>query len=143
MPTSRTPAASAAPSPPLSLAAARVTLSEVLDESAWERTEPLASRFVAGVEEALRRHEIGWHVVQLGCRAEYRFSPEPPRDGGEAAALGDAELERYLHLYALNRGVLITPFHNMALICPATSVEQVDRHTEAFDGALAELLAGV
>jgi glutamate-1-semialdehyde 2,1-aminomutase len=123
----------------LSLAAARATLSEVLDDAAWERTEPLASRFAAGVEAALQRHGVGWHVVQLGCRAEYRFSPEPPRDGGESAALGDAELERYLHLQALNRGVLLTPFHNMALISPATRAEQVDRHTEVFDAALGEL----
>jgi glutamate-1-semialdehyde 2,1-aminomutase len=126
----------------LSLAAARATLSEVLDDGAWERTEPLATRFAEGVEAGIERHGAEWHVVQLGCRAEYRFSPRPPRDGGKAAALGDAELERYLHLHALNRGVLITPFHNMALICPATRPEQVDRHTEVFDAALGELLGG-
>jgi glutamate-1-semialdehyde 2,1-aminomutase len=125
----------------LSLAAARATLSAVLDDATWERTEPLAGRFAAGVEAALARHGAEWHVVQLGCRAEYRFSPEPPRNGGEAAALGDAELERYLHLHALNRGVLLTPFHNMALICPATRPDQVDRHTEVFDAALGELFA--
>ncbi|HEY0317499.1 MAG TPA: transaminase [Solirubrobacterales bacterium] len=126
----------------LSLAAARATLSQVLDDSAWESTEPLATRLVAGIEEALRRHDIPWHVVQLGCRAEYRFSPQPPRNGGEAAELGDDELERYLHLYALNRGVLITPFHNMALIAPSTRPDHVDRHSEVFDGALRELLSG-
>lgn len=124
----------------LSLAAARATLAAVLDDAAWERTEPLATRFVAGVEAAFERHGAPWHVVQLGCRAEYRFSPEPPRDGAAAAVLGDPELERYLHLHALNRGVLLTPFHNMALMCPATTAEQVDRHTEAFDEALAQLL---
>jgi glutamate-1-semialdehyde 2,1-aminomutase len=123
----------------LSLAAARATLSSVLDDAAWERTEPLATRFVAGVEEALARHGAGWHVTQLGCRAEYRFSPRPPRDGGESAALGDEQLERFLHLHALNRGVLITPFHNMALMCPATRPEQVDLHTEVFDAALGAL----
>lgn len=125
----------------LSLAAARATLSAVLDDAAWERTEPLADRFVTGVEEAIGRHGAGWHIAQLGCRAEYRFSPEPPRDGAAAAAIGDEDLERYLHLYALNRGVLITPFHNMALMCPATRPEQVDLHTEVFDAALGELFA--
>jgi glutamate-1-semialdehyde 2,1-aminomutase len=80
-------------------------------------------------------------VVSLGARAEYRFCPEPPRSGAESALAGDRDLEEYLHLYLLNRGVLITPFHNMALMCPATSEEDVDRHSAAFDSALAELFA--
>jgi glutamate-1-semialdehyde 2,1-aminomutase len=126
----------------LSLAAAHATLSAVLTDEVWEGTEALATRFADGARAAIERHGAPWHVVQLGCRAEYRFSPEPPRDGAASAALGDPQLERYLHLYALNRGVLITPFHNMALMCPATSEEQVDRHTEGFDAALRELLAG-
>jgi glutamate-1-semialdehyde 2,1-aminomutase len=123
----------------LSLAAARATLSGVLDEAAWERTEQLATRFADSARAVIEKHGAPWHVVQLGCRAEYRFSPEPPRDGGEAAALSDEELERFLHLHALNRGVLITPFHNMALMCGETKPEQVDRHTEVFDEALRAL----
>jgi glutamate-1-semialdehyde 2,1-aminomutase len=123
----------------LSLAAARATLSTVLADPAWEHTEPLATRFVAGVEEAIARHGAPWHVVQLGARAEYRFSAEPPRDGAAAAELGDEQLERFLHLHALNRGVLITPFHNMALMCPATTAAQVDRHSAVFDAALTQL----
>jgi glutamate-1-semialdehyde 2,1-aminomutase len=124
----------------LSLAATRATLANILDDGAWEATEPLATRFAEGVRGAIERHRAPWHVVQLGCRAEYRFSPEPPRNGGESADLGDPDLERYLHLHALNRGVLITPFHNMALMSPATTPEQVDRHTKVFDEALRELL---
>jgi glutamate-1-semialdehyde 2,1-aminomutase len=123
----------------LSLAAARATLGEVLTAEAFERMSALRERFAAGVEEALARHSMPWSVVSLGARAEYRFSPEPPRTGAESAAAGDRGVEEYLHLYLLNRGVLITPFHNMALMCPATTEEQVDRHTEAFGAALAEL----
>ncbi len=125
----------------LSLAAARATLAAVLPDEAWEQTEALATRFAAGAREVIEHHGAPWHVVQLGCRAEYRFSPEPPRNGGEAAALGHLDLERYLHLHALNRGVLITPFHNMALICPATTTAQVDRHREVFEAALRELFS--
>lgn len=123
----------------LSLAAARATLSDVLHDGAWERTQQLATRFADSARGVIEQHGAPWHVVQLGCRAEYRFSPEPPRNGGEAASLSDEQLERYLHLYALNRGVLITPFHNMALMCGETKQEQVDRHTEVFDQALREL----
>jgi glutamate-1-semialdehyde 2,1-aminomutase len=125
----------------LSLAAARATLGEVLTEPAFARTSQLRERFVAGVEEALERHSVPWSIVSLGARAEYRFCAKPPRTGAESAAAGDRDLEEYLHLYLLNRGVLITPFHNMALMCPATTPAQVDRHTEVFDAALSELRA--
>ncbi len=121
---------------PLSLAAVRATLGEVLTDEVWERTTPLAERFAAGVEDVVAEAGLPWHVARLGCRAEYRFSPEPPRNGGESAALADPELEDYLHLYALNRGVLLTPFHNMALMSPATTEADVDLHTEVFREAV-------
>jgi glutamate-1-semialdehyde 2,1-aminomutase len=123
----------------LSLAAARATLGEVLTAEAFKRMSSLRERFVAGVEGALERHSMPWSVVSLGARAEYRFAARPPRTGAESAAAADRDVEEYLHLYLLNRGVLITPFHNMALMCPATTEEQVDRHTEAFTAAVEEL----
>jgi glutamate-1-semialdehyde 2,1-aminomutase len=125
----------------LSLAAARATLGEVLTDSAFERMIALRERFVEGVESAIAEHRVPWTIVSLGARCEYRFTPEPPRTGAESAAADDPELEEYLHLYLMNRGVLITPFHNMALMCPATTEEQVDRHTGVFGAAVAELAA--
>jgi glutamate-1-semialdehyde 2,1-aminomutase len=113
----------------------------VLTDDAFERMIGLRERFVQGVEAALAEHELPWTIVSLGARCEYRFTPEPPRTGAESAAADDPELEEYLHLYLMNRGVLITPFHNMALMCPATTEEQVDRHTAVFGAALAELAA--
>jgi glutamate-1-semialdehyde 2,1-aminomutase len=80
-------------------------------------------------------------VTRLGCRVEYLFSADRPRNGSEAAAAGDAELDRLVHLYALNRGILLTPFHNMALMSPATTIEDVDAHTAVFDEAAGELAA--
>jgi glutamate-1-semialdehyde 2,1-aminomutase len=123
----------------LSLAAARATLAGVLTDTAFARMSHLRERFVEGVEATLERHSVPWSIVSLGARAEYRFSAEPPRTGAESAAAGDRDVEEYLHLYLLNRGVLITPFHNMALMCPATTEVQVDRHTEAFGEAVKEL----
>jgi glutamate-1-semialdehyde 2,1-aminomutase len=125
----------------LSLAAARATLGEVLTDSAFERMSALRERFVVGVEKGFERFSVPWSIVSLGARAEYRFSPEPPRTGAESAAAGNRELEEFLHLYLINRGVLITPFHNMALMCPATTEEDVDCHSEAFNAALEAICA--
>ena len=124
----------------LSLAATRATLEHVLTDQAYEHTIPLAERFASDVRSAIERTGAPWHVTELGCRAEYRFQPEPPRTGAEAAAAVDAELERYMHVYALNRGVLLTPFHNMALMSPATTPADVQTHGEVFGEALEELL---
>ena len=123
----------------LSLAAIRACLGEVLTDDAWEYTIPLATRFTAGVRDVIAESGREWNVTQLGCRAEYRFEPTPARNGTRAHAASDPELERYLHLHALNRGVLITPFHNMALMAPTTTEADVDRHTAAFREAVASL----
>ena len=123
----------------LSVAAMRTALTEVLTEEAFQRTVPLAERFERGLKGAIEEPGAPWNAVRLGCRVEYGFSPEPPRNGGEAAASHDDELETLLHLYALNRGVLITPFHNMALMAPTTTGAQVDQHTRVFTEALEEL----
>jgi glutamate-1-semialdehyde 2,1-aminomutase len=123
----------------LSLAAMRATLEHVLTPDAFSHTIPLAARFAAGVQGVIDEHGLDWHVTQLGCRAEYGFSSPPPRSGTEANAAADHELERFLHLHALNRGVLITPFHNMALMSPATGEADVDRHSELFAEAVGAL----
>jgi glutamate-1-semialdehyde 2,1-aminomutase len=123
-----------------SLAAMRVTLAKVLTADAYARAIPLATRFADGVRDAVAAHHLAWNVTQLGCRAEYRFQPEPARNGTEAHEASDPELERYLHLHALNRGVLLTPFHNMALMGPTTTADDVDRHSAVFAEAVAALV---
>jgi glutamate-1-semialdehyde 2,1-aminomutase len=122
----------------LSLAAMRATLEDVLTDEAFARMIALATRYSEGVGKAIAEADLPWSLSQLGARAEYRFAPAP-RNGGESAAAGDEELDRYLHLYLLNRGVLITPFHNMALMCPDTSEADVDGHTELFSSAVSDL----
>jgi glutamate-1-semialdehyde 2,1-aminomutase len=124
----------------LSLAAIRATLDNVLTEEAFEGMIALAKRYEQGVAGVIAEQSLPWHVSRLGCRVEYWFRAEPPRNGGEAAAAVDVDLDRLLHLYALNRGVLMTPFHNMALISPATTEQHVDRYVEIFADAARELL---
>jgi glutamate-1-semialdehyde 2,1-aminomutase len=123
----------------LSMAAVRATLGEVLTAEAFDQMIPLGERWAEGASEAIRRHAAPWHVTRLGSRAEYHFMPNPPQTGAEQWAHGDSELERFLHLWAMNRGVLMTPFHNMALMSPFTAPADVDRHTEVFDAALTAL----
>ena len=125
----------------LSLAAIRATLEHVLTPQAFARMIPLALRFAKGVADAIAAARLPWHVTRLGCRAEYLFGPHPPRNGREAAAAADFDLERFMHLYALNRGVLLTPFHNMALMSPATTEADVDLHPRLFESAVRELAA--
>jgi len=123
----------------LALAAMRATLEHVLTDACYARTIPLAERFQAGVEGVIAEFGLPWIVKRLGCRAEYWFRPMPPRNGGEAAAAADFELDRFMHLFALNRGILLTPFHNMALIAPDTTEADVDRHTAVFRESVSAL----
>ncbi len=124
----------------LSLAAMRATLEHILTAKNFEKMMPLAARFNDGVSAEIKRHGLPWNVQRLGCRAEYTFCQRAPRNGGESAAAADFDLERFLHLYALNRGVLLTPFHNMALMCPETTAGDIDRHTKIFADAAGELM---
>ena len=120
----------------LSLAAMRATLEKVITEEAFARMIPLAMRFEKGVADAIAEFGAPWHVTRLGVRVEYHFMPRAPRNGMEAEEAKDAELEKLLHLMALNRGILLTPFHNMALMSPSLAESDVDRHTQVFEECL-------
>jgi glutamate-1-semialdehyde 2,1-aminomutase len=124
----------------LAAVAMKATLQHLITEGAYARMIPLAKRFAAGVEQTIEKLSVPWHVVRLGARAEYRFQPTPPRNGGEALSTGEPSLDRLVHLYMLNRGILLTPFHNMALMSPQTRRSDVDRHTRIFREFAEELL---
>jgi glutamate-1-semialdehyde 2,1-aminomutase len=124
----------------LSVAAMRATLADVLTDGAFVSMEAQAVRFTEGVQDVLDRYRLPWSVTRLGARAEYRFVNPPARSGGASAAAEDEQLDVFFHLYTGNRGVLITPFHNMALMCPETTATDVDRHTEVFEAAVRELV---
>jgi len=127
---------------PLSVAATRATLEHVLTDHAFEQMIHTATYFAAGVQSLIDRHALPWSLSRLGARAEYRFANPAPRNGTESAASADAELENLIHLYLLNRGVFLTPFHNMALMSPVTSSADVDLHHSVFGAAIEELRGG-
>lgn len=123
----------------LSLAAARATLERVLTPEAFAGMTALSGEYTAGVQGLIDRFALPWTVTQLGARSEYRFTSPAPRNGTESYLATDTELEDYLHLFLLNRGVYLTPFHNMALMCPETSGADVELHLDVLGAALADL----
>jgi glutamate-1-semialdehyde 2,1-aminomutase len=123
----------------LSIAAMKATLQNVLTEEFYTKAIALQEKFTAGIESVIQEFDLPWIVKQLGNRSEYWFHPTPPKNGGEAHAAIDHELDRYMHLYTLNRGILMTPFHNMALISPETTQEDVNYHTQIFREAVQSL----
>jgi glutamate-1-semialdehyde 2,1-aminomutase len=123
----------------LSIAAMKATLQHVLTDKFYSKSVKLQEQFAAGVEEVIKEFNLPWIVKQLGNRSEYWFRPDPPKNGGEAHAAIDPELDRYMHLFALNRGILMTPFHNMALISAETTQSDVDHHTKIFREAVQSL----
>jgi glutamate-1-semialdehyde 2,1-aminomutase len=123
----------------LSMCAMRATLDEVMTEAAYAHMFGLSERLASGLTSTIARHNLPWCVTRVGARSEFQFCAAPPRNGTEARAAMDDELEHVIHLYLLNRGVLITPFHNMMLVCPETTEADVDRLLGAFDACLAEL----
>jgi glutamate-1-semialdehyde 2,1-aminomutase len=125
---------------PLSVAAMRATLEHVLTEEAFDGMIATCTLFVDGMNVLFEKYELPWSIAQLGARCEYRFATPYPRNGGESNAAADGDLEDFLHLYLANRGIMLTPFHNMALMCPTTTVEDVAVHHLMFERAIKELL---
>jgi len=123
----------------LQLAAMRAVLTEVMTEAAYAHMEMLASKLAAGFEDVIRARRKPWHVVRVGARVEFAFAPQPFCNGSEAYAAQDAPLENAIHLGLVNRGSLITPFHNMMLVCPQTSAAQVEALIHGFDDVLGHL----
>ena len=125
---------------PLSVAAMRATLENVLTKENFAAMIDLATYFTDGVNSLFDKYSLPWSINQLGARAEYRFAKPYPITGTAAYESADAELEDFLHLYLANRGILLTPFHNMALMCPTTTKADVDEHHRVFEEAIALLV---
>ena len=126
---------------PLQVAAMRATLEQVLTKDAFAKMIELCDYYTAGVQSLFDKYDLPWSINQLGTRAEYRFAKPYPKNGTDAYNSADPELEDFLHLYLVNRGIMLTPFHNMALMCPTTSRADIDSHQAVFEAAIQELLA--
>jgi glutamate-1-semialdehyde 2,1-aminomutase len=125
----------------LAMAAMRAALLEVITPAVYAHMLPLAEQLAQGIRALVAQHKLPWCVTQVGARVEFQFTATPPRNGTEADAILDGELEHLIHLGLLNRDVMITPFHNMMLVCPQTSVADVQRLLSALSDVLGEIVA--
>lgn len=123
----------------LSMSAMKATLEEVLTDDAFARMIELCTRYTEQVQELLTQYAMPWSISQVGARAEYRFTTPAPSNGTQAMLGGDELLDEFMHLFMCNRGILMTPFHNMALMCPTTTQADVDEHARLFEEAMKEL----
>jgi glutamate-1-semialdehyde 2,1-aminomutase len=123
----------------LAMAAMRAALAEVMTPAAYAHMLSLAQRLATGLRSVIARHGLPWCVTQVGARTEFQFCPTPPQSGSEADGILDGELEHLIHLGLLNRGVMITPFHNMMLVCPHTSTDDVAQLIGALDEVLTRI----
>lgn len=124
----------------LALAAMRAALAEVMTPEAYAHMLPLADCLAETLRAAIAAHGLDWHVAHVGARGEFICTASPPRNGTEARAAMQGNLERAIHLYLINRGVLIAPFHNMTLVCPATTSDQVARLGNVLGECLSSLM---
>ena len=124
----------------LSMAAMKATLSEILTEEFYTRNIPMAKRYNDEVQALIEKYDLDWSTTSLGVRTEYWFRREAPLNGREAEAAIDEDLDRYMHLAMMNRGILMTPFHNMALITDGVSDEDIDYHTKMFEEIIKEIV---
>ncbi len=123
----------------LAIKAMRATLEEVMTEAAYAKMFKLANKLATGLRTIIGQYQLPWCVTQVGARTEFQFTETPPKNGSVAAQILDSELEQTIHLYLLNRGVLITPFHNMLLVCPATTEDDIDKLLNTFNSCIQAL----
>ena len=127
----------------LSMAAMRANLGEVMTDQAYAQMFALADQLAAGLRAVIARRQLPWCVTQVGARTEFQFISHAPKNGSEAELILDSELEQIIHLFLLNRGILITPFHNMMLVCPQTRGEDIAAFLQIFDECLQQLTGGL
>jgi glutamate-1-semialdehyde 2,1-aminomutase len=123
----------------IQLALIKTVLTEFFTKEAFAPLIVLARRLERGVADVIIKYGVDWHVTRVGARVEFMCCKSPPKNGYEASLVIHQPIDRAVHQFLLNRGVVITPFHNMMLICPATTEQNVDQLLNALDNCLAEL----
>ncbi len=127
----------------LAMAAMRAMLADIMTDKAYRAMLAGAETLVAGLSAVIARRNLAWSVVHVGARVELVFADPAPRNAAEMRHALDAELLEALHLWLINRGVLIAPFHNMMLVSPPTTESQIAKLVNAVDQFAARLEGSV
>ncbi len=122
--------------------AIHTVLTGIATPGAYDHMLKGADRLVAGLREVIARHQLPWCVVNVGARAELVFAAEPPKNAETMRRAQDHDRLEALHIYLINQGVLIAPFHNMMLVSPQTEDAAIDRLIEAVD-SFADITQGL
>ncbi len=120
----------------MTLAAIHATLTETATEAAYTHMLALARLLEQRLTDAINAHKLPWNITRLGARLELQFCATSPKNAQQARAAQNDTIESAIHLYLLNRGVLLTPFHNMMLICPATTEADIHKLVRVFNECL-------
>ena len=123
----------------MTLAAIHATLTETATEKAYTQMLALAGLLEQQLNDAINAHKLPWNISRMGARLELQFCATSPKNAQQARAAQNDTIESAIHLYLLNRGVLLTPFHNMMLVCPATSKADINKLIQVFNECLKEL----
>ncbi len=124
---------------PLTLAALDAALTHLHTGANYRHMLSLAAALEQGLMQRIAAAQRPWTVTRLGARMELQFMPRTPRHAQDVRDLAQSELEALTHLFMLNRGVLLTPFHSMMLVSPETTAADVDTLLAVFDELLAAL----
>jgi len=123
----------------LTLAALQASLEHLHTRANYAHMLDLAAVLEHGLRERIATAGWSWTVTRLGARMELQFMPHTPSNAQDVRDHAQGELEALTHLFMLNRGVLLTPFHSMMLVSPATTHGDVTRLLGVFDELLAAL----
>jgi glutamate-1-semialdehyde 2,1-aminomutase len=123
----------------IQIALIKSVLKAYFTEEAFAPLINRARRLEKGIADVIIKHGVPWHVTRVGARVEFMCCPDRPKNGYEASRVIHQPIDEAVHHFLLNRGVVITPFHNMMLICPATTDAHVDTLIRSLDRCIAEL----
>ncbi len=123
---------------PLATSALLAAMRELLTADNYRIMETRALLLANALQALFARRQLDWHVSRVGARTEFGFGPAPG-NATESEGRMRPLLERVIHLSMLNRGYLVTPFHNMLLTSPATRVEDIHGFVSTLDSVLEEI----